>query len=288
MSIQTTVQNRRIRYALTAIKLVLCVLLLVYSSSAQQTDADDYSSPEVKALITAGVASFKEAHYDEAVANFRKATQLEPGNEKAHLYLGTAYAYQVVPNLETPENLHTASSALAEFDIVLKAHPKDLTAIRQEASIYRNIKQFDQAKALEKRAVAIDPHNIEALYTIGVLNWMQEYKNAVEILTTEGLTDNGVGNPNLSRAGCDALIAKNKPLVDEGIASLTQAIDLKPDYDDAMQYLQLTYRRHADLQCGDPTGIGADLKLVEGWSKKAMEARKEKEKNLVTPQPRYE
>jgi hypothetical protein len=52
-----------------------------------------------------------------------------------------------------------------------------------------------------------------------------------------------------------------------------------------MQYLQLTYRRHADFQCGDPTGISADLKLVEEWSKKAMEARKEKEKN-VTPQPR--
>jgi len=108
---------------------------------------------------------------------------------------------------------------------------------------------------------------------------MQEYKTAVEILASESLTDNGVGNPNLSHTACDALIAKNKPLVDEGIASLTQAIKLKPDFDDAMQYLQLTHRRHADLQCGDPTGISADLKLVEEWSKKAMEARKEKKKN---------
>jgi tetratricopeptide (TPR) repeat protein len=271
---------------MTAINLVLCALLSVYPSSAQQPDADDSSSPAVKALMTAGIAWFKEAHYDEAVANFRKATQLEPGNQKAHLYLATTYARQVIPDLETPENLHTASSALAEFDIVLKSHPNDLTALRQEATVYRNIKQFDQAKALEKRAVAIDPHNMEALYTIGVINWIQAYKNAVAILTTEGLTDIGDGNPNLSRAGCDALIAKNKALVDEGIASLTQAIELKPDFDDAMQYLQLTYRRHADLQCGDPTGISADLKLVEEWSKKAMDARKEKEKKLLNPQPR--
>jgi tetratricopeptide (TPR) repeat protein len=162
--------------------------------------------------MTAGVASFKEARYDEAVAEFRKATQLEPGNEKAHLYLGAVYARQVIPNLETPENLHTASSALAEFDIVLKSHPNDLTALKQEASLYRDIKQFDQAKALQKRVITIDSHDVEALYTIGVLDWLQEYKNAVEILTTEGLTDNGVGNPNLSRAACDALIAKNKTL----------------------------------------------------------------------------
>jgi len=226
--------------------------------------------------MTAGIASFKEAHYDEAVANFSKATQLEPGNKTSHVYLENVYAYQVVPNLETPENLHTASLALAEFDIVLKAHPNDLTALKQEAFLYRNIKQFDQAKALEKQVIAIDPHDADAFCAIGFTDWMQAYKNAVAILATEGLTDNGVGNPNLSHTACDALVAKNKTLVDEGIASLTQAIELKPDFDDAMQYLQLTYRRHADLQCGDPTGISADLKLVEEWSKKAMQARKEK------------
>jgi tetratricopeptide (TPR) repeat protein len=270
------VQSRRIRYApITAINLILCFLSLVYPSSAQQPNADDYSSPEVKALMDAGIASFKEAHYAEAVANFSKATQLEPGNQAAHLYLGTAYADQVVPNLETPENLHTASSALAEFDIVLKSHPNDLTALKQEATVYRNIKQFDQAKALEKRVITIDPHDADAFYAIGFIDWIQAYKNAIGKLASEDLTDNGVGNPNLSRSGCDALIAKNKALVDEGIASLTQAIELKPDFDDAMTYLQLTYRRHADLQCGDPTGISADLQLAEEWSKKAMQARKE-------------
>jgi tetratricopeptide (TPR) repeat protein len=271
---------------MTAIKLVLCTFMLVYPTSAQQPDADDFSSLEAKALMDAGVASFKDAHYDEAVANFSKATQLEPGNKKAHLYLGTTYAYQVIPNLETPENLHTASSALAEFDIVLKAHPNDLTALKQEATVYRNIKQFDQAKAIEKRVITIDPHDADAFYAIGVMDWIQAYKNAIGILATEDLTDAGVGNPNLSHTACDALTAKNKALVDEGIASLTRAIELKPDFDDAMQYLQLTYRRHADFQCGDPTGISADLKLVEEWSKKAMEARKEKEKKLVIPQPR--
>src|SRR5207245_4711481 len=181
-------QKHRIRFALmTAIKLVLCALLLVYQLSAQQSDADDFSSLEVKALMDAGVASFKEAHYNEAVASFSKATQLEPGNQKAHLYLGTTYAYQVVPNLETPENLHTASSALAEFDIVLKAHPNNLTALKQEASLYRNIQQFDQAKVLEKRVITIDPHDADAFYLIGFMNWIQAYKNAVAILATERL-----------------------------------------------------------------------------------------------------
>jgi hypothetical protein len=35
--------------------------------------------------------------------------------------------------------------------------------------------------------------------------------------------------------------------VDEGIAALQKAIQLRPDYDDAMAYLNLLYRRKADM-----------------------------------------
>jgi hypothetical protein len=35
--------------------------------------------------------------------------------------------------------------------------------------------------------------------------------------------------------------------VDDGITSLKKAIELKPDYDDAMTYLNLLYRRKADM-----------------------------------------
>ena len=36
-------------------------------------------------------------------------------------------------------------------------------------------------------------------------------------------------------------------MVDDGIANLKKAIELKPDYDDAMTYLNLLYRRKADM-----------------------------------------
>ena len=36
-------------------------------------------------------------------------------------------------------------------------------------------------------------------------------------------------------------------MVDEGIADLQKAIQLRPDYDDAMAYLNLLYRRKADM-----------------------------------------
>jgi hypothetical protein len=59
----------------------------------------------------------------------------------------------------------------------------------RKPSLYRNINQFDRAKALEKRAITIDPHDADAFYAIGFMNWIQAYKNTVAILATEGLAD---------------------------------------------------------------------------------------------------
>jgi hypothetical protein len=41
--------------------------------------------------------------------------------------------------------------------------------------------------------------------------------------------------------------AKFGSLVDEGVTDLQKAIQIKPDYDDAMAYLNLLYRRKADM-----------------------------------------
>jgi len=54
------------------------------------------------------------------------------------------------------------------------------------------------------------------------------------------------------------------------------------NYDEAMQYLNLNYRRKADLACGDDNARKADLAKADEWVQKATGARKineaEKEK----------
>ena len=95
--------------------------------------------------LTKGVQAFKNAQYEEAVNHFQNSVALDPNSEDAKLYLATAYAYQVVPNLDTPENLAIAQKALDGFNAVLAKHPDDLTSLKQIASISRNIKHFDVA-----------------------------------------------------------------------------------------------------------------------------------------------
>ena len=112
--------------------------------------------------INKGVAAFKNAQYEEAVSNFQTAVRLDPSSENAKLYLATSYAYQVVPNLLTPENMAFAQKALDGFNEVLAKSPDDLTALKQVASIDRNIQKFDEAKAYELKVIKVAPDDPEA------------------------------------------------------------------------------------------------------------------------------
>ncbi len=227
--------------------------------------------------LNKGIQAFKNAQYEEAVDHFQNSIQLDPSYEQAKLYLATAYSYQVVPGLDTPENMKIAQKAIDGFQRVLAKDPNDLTALRQIASIDRNIKRLDAAKEYEKKVIAIDPNDSEAYYTLGVVNWMQAYKNAVTILAADGKTDDGNGNVKKSKAACQKLQEANSTLVNEGLDDLHKAVDINHNYEEAMTYLNLMYRRKADLECGDTAAVKADLAQADEWTQKAMGARKQNE-----------
>jgi tetratricopeptide (TPR) repeat protein len=229
--------------------------------------------------LTKGVAAFKSANYEQAANDFEEAVKLDPTNQTAKLYLATTYASQVVPNLDTPENLALAQKAIAGFDAVLAQKSDDLDALKQIASINRNIKKFDVAKEYELKVIAVAPNDPEAYYIVGFVDWTLAYKNAVAILAADGLTDAGDGNPKMTKGACAKIQAANTALVNEGIQYLDKAVALNPTYDDAMQYLQLTYRRKADLDCGNNAARQADMAQVDQWTQKAMGARKTNELN---------
>jgi tetratricopeptide (TPR) repeat protein len=224
--------------------------------------------------LNKGIAAFKNAQYEQATNYFQTAAQLDPKNENAKLYLATTYASQVVPNLMTPDNLAIAQHALDGFNEVLAKHPDDLTALKQIASIDRNIGKQDQAKADELKVIHVAPNDPEAYYTIGSIDWTAAYKNAITILAADGLTDDGEGNKKMTKAACQKMKDANTALVNDALTNLQKAIELNPNYDDAMSYLQLTYRSKATIDCPDDAARKADLAQADAWIQRAMGARK--------------
>jgi tetratricopeptide (TPR) repeat protein len=243
--------------------------LLVLMTGCQRLRARDQ--------LNKGVQAYKSAKYEEAINHFQQAVNYDPSLPMAHLYLATAYAQQVVPDLTTPENLKNAKLAMDGFQAVLAKDPRDINSLKNMASLYFNIDKYDEAKQWQMKVLAVDPQDAEAAYTIGSIDWRLAYRNAVQALKDVGMQDDGQGNIKMPKKTCQELVDKNTPLVNEGLEYLHKAVEIRPSYDDAMAYLQLMYRRKADLECGNDEARKADMVQVDEWREKAMNTRKANE-----------
>jgi len=227
--------------------------------------------------LNKGVEAYKSAHYEEAIGHFQKATELDPTLPTAKSYLATALAQNVVPGLETPDNLKTANQAISMFQEVLQKDPSDVNSMKNIASIYFQIKKLDEAKAWQKKVLAIDSKDPEAAYTVGVIDWTQAHENKLKTLLAVGVNDDGEGNAKAPKKVMEDLKAKNGALVEEGLQYLNQAVENRANYDDAMQYLNLIYRNKADMDYGNPSAVSADMASAKDWTSKAMGTRKANE-----------
>jgi len=227
--------------------------------------------------LNKGVEAYKSAHYEEAIGHFQRATELDPSLPMAKSYLATALSQNVVPGLTTPENLKNAQQAISIFQEVLDKEPNDVNSLKQIAGIYFSIKNFDQAKAFQKKVLAVDPKDPEAAYTVGVIDWTLAHENTLKALAAAGLNDDGEGNIKAPKKVLQQIKDENQPLVDEGLQYLNQALANRANYDEAMSYLNLIYRRKADVDYDDPSAVKADVAAAKDWSSKAMGTRKANE-----------
>ena len=110
--------------------------------------------------LNKGVQAYKNARYEEAIEHFKSAVDLDSSLTNARLYLATAYAQQYVPGLETPENNRNAEMAIQDFQKILDSNPnreQQIHSLKGIASLYFNMKKFDQAAEYHRKVIELDP-----------------------------------------------------------------------------------------------------------------------------------
>jgi tetratricopeptide (TPR) repeat protein len=242
---------------------------------------------EARDQLNKGVDAYKNAHYEEAIDHFQRATRLDPTLPMAKTYLATALAQNVAPGLDTPENLKTANQSIEIFKEVLAKDPSDVNSMKQIAGIYFNIanrnnpvmweQDLDNAQEWQKKVLEVDPKDPEAAYTVGVIDWTKAHENLLKALQDAGLNDDGKGNVKAPKKVMEPLAKENGPLVEESLKYLNQAVANRANYDDAMQYLNLIYRAKADVDYGNADAVKDDLAQAQDWTSKAMSTRKANE-----------
>ena len=241
------------------------------------TGATGCSKLKARDQLVKGIQEFKAGHYETAIDHFQQSVALDPNYPNAKVYLATAYSYQVQPNNNTPANLAIAQKAIDGFNEVLQTNPNDVDALRQLASIHRNIMQFDQSRLDELKVIQLDPKDAEANYAVGVIDFQKADKNAVDLLKANKITDDLKGNAKIPPKLCTQLTGENAALIDSSMQYLNRAVDINPNYDDAMQYLNLDWRRKADIECSNDAERKSDIAKADDWVQRAMGARKANE-----------
>jgi len=227
--------------------------------------------------LNKGVKAYRSANYEQAIEHFKTAVFLDSDLKVAKLYLATAYAQQYVPGVESPDNVRNANQAIDEYKKVLDNDPKNINSLKGIGFLYMQMKDWDKAREYYKKAIDVDPNDPEVYYSVGVIDWTQSYKDASDLKAANSLKVDDELKGKGSQKWCDQLKAKDGAAIDEGMKMLQTAIDKREDYDDAMAYMNLLYRRKAsDMTCDDAQARADLIKTANEWSDKAMAARKKK------------
>ena len=178
-----------------------------------------------------------------------------------------------------------AAKAIDQYKQTLDIDPVNMTAVKGIAYLNMQLKRFDEARAEYKRAIEIDPNDPETYYSVGVVDWSMAYS---EIMAEKIKLGMKMDDVMIQSPGCKDLRAAQMENIEDGIAMLARAIELRKDYDDAMAYTNLLFRLRADLECGDAPAHKADITKANQWADEAMAARKRRaEKNQgVSDSPR--
>ncbi|MCB9385232.1 MAG: tetratricopeptide repeat protein [Bryobacterales bacterium] len=235
--------------------------------------------------LNKGVRAFSSSDYALAAERFEEALKLDPELHDAKTYGAYAYMMQYIPGGTSPENTAMADKAIAGFKEVLASKPDDKLATTLLASLYFNMKDFEKAEEwhrkriaiLEKEAAAspektIDPVAAESYYTIGVIKWTDSYTPRMAARAEMGMKPDDPG-PLKDDEVRKELAATTIPKIDEGITALNKALEINPDYADAMAYLNLLNRERADFADSQEEYEQYQAKADE-WVQKTLATKK--------------
>jgi len=235
--------------------------------------------------LNRGVQAYRSAKYADAVEFFKTAVNLDPANLNGRLYLATAYMTQYIPGAESPENLQLAKQAKEEFLKVLERDPNDKTALASLASLSyqqaqgmpdleQKLKKLDEAKEWYLKLIAADPQNKEGFYSLAVIDWVKWYAAWMKGRADLGMKPEEPGPIKDKKVKAD-LQDQYSAVIEDGIKNLQKALDIDPNYDDAMAYMNLLIRERADLD-ESPDDYKKDVETADGWVQKALDTKKMK------------
>jgi tetratricopeptide (TPR) repeat protein len=257
-----------------------------------------------KQAIKKGNEFLKAAQYQSALAEYEEALRLDPKETKLHKHIGIAYMGMYQPGSKHPKDLEYAQKAIDNLKQYAEAYPQDTKSLEYLVSMYLSTERFDDAIAFyQNELLKRNPKDAKAMQSLAMLYFKKgDFDNGVgwlkKRLEIEGNNPEvyyliGVQAWDRSYNFPDLDPALRAKIVDEGLQSLNKAVELKPDYFEAVSYINLLYREKAKMET-DPAKKQEYTDTANKYLQQALEMRKaaqEKAKaeaasGAATPEPK--
>ena len=265
---------RRARLLLATGLAVLALCTIFASSLALTARAQDGTN----AVMKQAEAAYNRGDYKGAAELFENAVRVEPANLKAKLLLANTLLREYMPGPGADNTL--ASRARQQYLDVLAVDAKNRPALQGLMLLDTNTKQFDEARAWALKAIQADPTNTGAYYTLGFLDWATTYPDYAGARQAAGMKpqDSGIIPDAALR---QRVRTQHGSQIEDGFRMLQIAIQLDPDYSDAMAYMNLLYRIEAGI--ADTAAQSADaVAKADNWVAQALDAKR---RQAQSPRP---
>lgn len=257
-----------------------------------------------KQEIKRGNEFLKAAQYQSALSAYQEALRLDPGEDKLHKHIGIAYMGMYQPGSKHPKDLEYAQKAIDNLKQYVAAYPEDQKVLEYLVSMYLNTERYDDAIAFyQNELLKRNPKDSKAMQSLAMLyfkkgdfdNGVKWLKERLNVVTTDPERAEvyyliGVQAWDRSYNFPDTDPAVRSKLVDEGMAALNKAVEIKPDYFEAISYINLLYREKAKMET-DPAKKQEYTDTANKYLQQALEMRKAAQEKAkaeaaqATPEP---
>ena len=226
----------------------------------------------------------KAAQYQSALASYQEALRLDPHETKLNKHIGIAYMGLYQPGSKHPKDLEFAQKAIDHLKTYVAAYPDDKKVLEYLVSMYLNTERYDDAiNFYQNELLKRDPKDSKAMQSVAMLYFKKgDFDNGVlwlkKRLEVEGTNPEvyyliGVQAWDRSYNFPDLDPVMRAKLVEEGLEALNKAVELKPDYFEAVSYTNLLYREKAKME-QDPVKKQEYIDTANKYLQQALEMRK--------------
>ena len=241
---------------------------------------------EARMEIRDGNNAYNKEDYKGALVHYTKARQID-GKSFPELdrMIGYSRVGMYVPDDKSPANEKNADLAAKELRTYLRNRPNDRIAREALINLYLNANRTTEAINYFRDWLVSHPADIEAVRSIATLYAKQgnfnESLNWYEKITL--LDKNNPESYYIYGVVCFDKVTKNPPadplekiaIIQKGEAALQRAMALKPDYAEAIIYLNLFLRQQALIET-DPVKQQALIAQADQLRNRAIELNRAK------------